>query len=107
MSSSNLQAKPPTPHRIFKSCIDKTERFHASLRRNYYFFTEPDPKKILSRYNYFAYQHGVAGNDFTKLPDGQVFIGKVCPGESAFPDSPGTACASGGARSSKDCWPTG
>jgi alpha-glucosidase len=29
---------------------------------------------------------GVAGNDFAKLPDGQVFIGKVCPGESAFPD---------------------
>ncbi|HXJ92265.1 MAG TPA: glycoside hydrolase family 31 protein [Terriglobia bacterium] len=36
--------------------------------------------------NYFAYQQGIAGNDFAKLPDGKVFIGKVWPGESAFPD---------------------
>jgi alpha-glucosidase len=36
--------------------------------------------------SYFAYQQGLAGNDFAKLPDGKVFIGPVWPGPSAFPD---------------------
>jgi len=36
--------------------------------------------------NYFAYQQGLAGNDFARRPDGKVFIGPVWPGPSAFPD---------------------
>ena len=36
--------------------------------------------------NYWVYQQGLAGNDFAKLPDGKVFVGKVWPGEAAFPD---------------------
>jgi alpha-glucosidase len=36
--------------------------------------------------NYWVYQQGLAGDDFAKLPDGKPFVGKVWPGESAFPD---------------------
>jgi alpha-glucosidase len=36
--------------------------------------------------NYWVYQQGLAGNDFAKMPDGKLFVGKVWPGESAFPD---------------------
>jgi alpha-glucosidase len=36
--------------------------------------------------NYSAYKQGLAGNYFVKKPDGKVFVGKVWPGESAFPD---------------------
>ncbi|MGH7867161.1 MAG: glycoside hydrolase family 31 protein, partial [Candidatus Dormibacteraceae bacterium] len=35
---------------------------------------------------YWVYQQGLAGNDFVKMPDGSVYIGKVWPGDSAFPD---------------------
>jgi alpha-glucosidase len=36
--------------------------------------------------NYKAYQEGIRGDYFVKKPDGTVFVGKVWPGESAFPD---------------------
>jgi len=36
--------------------------------------------------NYSAYQEGVAGDYFVKKPDGKIYVGKVWPGESAFPD---------------------
>lgn len=36
--------------------------------------------------NYQAYQEGVAGDYFVKKPDGKIYVGKVWPGESAFPD---------------------
>ena len=35
---------------------------------------------------YWVYQQGIAGDEFAKLPDGKPFVGKVWPGESAFPD---------------------
>ena len=35
---------------------------------------------------YGAYRTGLAGNHFLKYPDGRLFIGKVWPGECAFPD---------------------
>ncbi len=35
---------------------------------------------------YVAYRTGLAGNHFLKYPDGRMFIGKVWPGECAFPD---------------------
>lgn len=36
--------------------------------------------------NYRAYAQGVADGNFVKRPDGQLYIGKVWPGDSAFPD---------------------
>jgi alpha-glucosidase len=35
---------------------------------------------------YHAYRTGLAGDHFLKRPDGSVYIGKVWPGECAFPD---------------------
>ena len=35
---------------------------------------------------YHAYRSGLAGDHFLKYPDGRIFIGKVWPGECAFPD---------------------
>jgi alpha-glucosidase len=65
----------------------------------------PDPPKLLSDLrqqgfrvvtiidpgvkqdpNYWVYQRGLAGDDFVKLPDATIFIGKVWPGNAAFPD---------------------
>ncbi|HXH49691.1 MAG TPA: TIM-barrel domain-containing protein, partial [Terriglobia bacterium] len=36
--------------------------------------------------SYWVYKEGLAGDDFVRMPDGRIFIGKVWPGESAFPD---------------------
>ena len=36
--------------------------------------------------NYWVYKEGLAGDDFVKMPDGKIFVGKVWPGDSAFPD---------------------
>ncbi len=36
--------------------------------------------------SYSAFRSGSAGDHFLKYPDGKVFIGKVWPGECAFPD---------------------
>ena len=35
---------------------------------------------------YHAYRSGLAGDHFLRYPDGRTFIGKVWPGECAFPD---------------------
>lgn len=35
---------------------------------------------------YAPYDSGVAGDEFVKNPDGSVFVGKVWPGDSVFPD---------------------
>jgi alpha-glucosidase len=35
---------------------------------------------------YRPYEEGIAGDQFVKNPDGGVFIGKVWPGDSAFPE---------------------
>src|SRR3989304_5618291 len=35
---------------------------------------------------YSAFRSGMAGDHFLKYPDGRLFIGKVWPGECAFPD---------------------
>ena len=35
---------------------------------------------------YAPYDTGIAGNDFVHNPDGSVFVGKVWPGPSVFPD---------------------
>jgi alpha-glucosidase len=36
--------------------------------------------------SYWVYKEGLAGNYFVRMPDGKIFVGKVWPGESAFPD---------------------
>jgi alpha-glucosidase len=36
--------------------------------------------------NYWVYKEGLADNDFVRMPDGKIFVGKVWPGNSAFPD---------------------
>jgi alpha-glucosidase len=36
--------------------------------------------------SYWVYQEGAKGDHFVKKPDGSYFIGKVWPGECAFPD---------------------
>lgn len=36
--------------------------------------------------NYWVYREGLAGDDFVRMPDGQVYHGAVWPGMSAFPD---------------------
>jgi alpha-glucosidase len=41
---------------------------------------------IKSDTSYHAYRSGLAGDHFLKYPDGRTFIGKVWPGECAFPD---------------------
>lgn len=65
----------------------------------------PDPKRMISDLgqqgfkiavivdpgikedtSYEAYRSGREGNHFLKYPDGRTFIGKVWPGECAFPD---------------------
>ena len=65
----------------------------------------PDPAKLLSDLrrqgfrvvtiidpgvkvdaNYWVYQQGLAGNDFVRMPDGKVYVGKVWPGDASFPD---------------------
>ncbi|MGH9430419.1 MAG: glycoside hydrolase family 31 protein [Terriglobia bacterium] len=54
-------------------------------KEGFHIVTIIDPGvKVDSKYR--VYQQGLAGNDFVKMPDGSVFIGKVWPGDSAFPD---------------------
>ena len=36
--------------------------------------------------NYQPYESGLNGNEFVKNPDGSLFVGKVWPGPSVFPD---------------------
>ena len=43
---------------------------------------------------YSAFQSGTAGDHFLKYPDGKLFIGKVWPGECAFPDFSSSAARS-------------
>ena len=41
---------------------------------------------IKKQSGYKPYDEGIAGDDFVKNPDGSVFVGKVWPGDSVFPD---------------------
>jgi alpha-glucosidase len=38
------------------------------------------------RQNYFPYDSGVAGDHFVRNPDGSLYVGKVWPGPSVFPN---------------------
>lgn len=56
--------------------------------------------------NYFAYQQGIAGNDFVTMRDGKYLSARFGRARARFPTSPGIACANGGERSSKAYWRT-
>lgn len=64
---------------------DPSGLLHDLHQQGFHVVTIVDPG-VKQDPNYFAYQQGLAGNDFAKLPDGKVFIGPVWPGPSAFPD---------------------
>jgi alpha-glucosidase len=54
-------------------------------RQGFHVVTIIDPG-VKEDTSYSVYEQGVAGDDFAKLPNGRIFIGKVWPGDSAFPD---------------------
>ncbi len=55
------------------------ERFHVVA------ITDPHIA-YLPNQNYAPYDMGASGNHFLKNPDGSLFVGKVWPGASVFPD---------------------
>jgi alpha-glucosidase len=76
-------------YRVFtwdKSRFPDPQRLLSDLRQQgFRVVTIIDPG-IKADPNYWVYQQGLAENVFVKKPDGGVYIGKVWPGESAFPD---------------------
>ena len=76
-------------YRVFtwdKSRFPDPPRLLADLRKQgFKVVTIIDPG-IKVDPNYRAYAQGVAEGNFVKKPDGQLYIGKVWPGDSAFPD---------------------
>ncbi|HEV2426280.1 MAG TPA: TIM-barrel domain-containing protein, partial [Terriglobia bacterium] len=64
---------------------DPSGLLHDLHQHGFHVVTIVDPG-VKQDANYFVYQQGLAGNDFAKLPDGEVFVGPVWPGPSAFPD---------------------
>ena len=76
-------------YRVFtwdKSRFPDPRRLLADLRKHgFKVVTIIDPG-IKVDPNYRAYAQGVAEGNFVKKPDGQLYIGKVWPGDSAFPD---------------------
>ena len=76
-------------YRVFtwdKSRFPDPRRLLADLRKQgFKVVTIIDPG-IKVDPNYRAYAQGVAEGNFVKKPDGQLYIGKVWPGDSAFPD---------------------
>jgi alpha-glucosidase len=56
-------------------------------KQNFHVVAITDPHIAhLPNANYAPYDSGIAGNHFVKNPDGSVYIGKVWPGPSVFPD---------------------
>lgn len=76
-------------YRVFtwdKSRFPNPARMIAELRRQgFRIVTIIDPG-IKVDPNYPVYQEGLAGDYFVKKPDGKIYVGRVWPGESAFPD---------------------
>ena len=54
-------------------------------RQGFHVVTIIDPGIKLDP-NYWVYQQGLAADAYVKKPDGKVYVGKVWPGESVFPD---------------------
>ncbi len=76
-------------YRVFtwdKTRFPDPPRMLADLRREgFRVVTIVDPGVKVDP-DYGVYQQGLAGDYFVKKPDGTVFMGKVWPGVSAFPD---------------------
>jgi len=76
-------------YRVFtwdKSRFPDPPKLLADLRRQgFRIVTNVDPG-VKADPNYWVYQQGLAGDDFVKKPDGKLYIGKVWPGDCAFPD---------------------
>lgn len=76
-------------YRVFtwdKSRFPDPPKLLADLRKQGFHVVNIIDPGIKVDPNYWVYQQGLAGNYFVKKPDGQVYQGKVWPGESAFPD---------------------
>ncbi len=58
----------------------------ADLRKEGFHLTVIIDPGIKVDPNYWVYKEGLAGSDFVRMPNGKIFVGKVWPGESAFPD---------------------
>ena len=76
-------------YRVFtwdKSRFSDPPRLLADLRKQgFKVVTIIDPG-IKVDPNYWAYAQGLEDGNFVKKPDGRLYIGKVWPGDSAFPD---------------------
>jgi alpha-glucosidase len=57
----------------------RAEGFHAILITDLHIKKDPD-------HGYVPYDSGIKNDVFVKNPDGSVFVGKVWPGDSVFPD---------------------
>lgn len=76
-------------YRIFtwdKSRFPDPQRMISDLRRQGFRVINIIDPGIKVDPNFWIYQQGVAGNDFVRMPDGKIFVGKVWPGDSVFPD---------------------
>lgn len=65
----------------FSSFVDELRRmqFHVVLITDLHL-------AYLPNHGYAPFNSGLAGNHFLKNPDGSLYIGKVWPGQSVFPD---------------------
>jgi len=72
----NSKAFPDFPGMIAQLHADN---FHVVLITDLHIADDPDP-------GYLPYRTGIAGGDFVKNPDGSVYVGRVWPGPSVFPD---------------------
>jgi len=57
----------------------RAENLHVVMITDLHIADLPD-------HNYLPYDSGMAGDHFVKNPDGSVYVGKVWPGPSVFPD---------------------
>jgi alpha-glucosidase len=76
-------------YRIFtwnRTAFPDPTRMLADLRREGFHTAVIVDPGIKADTSYHAYRTGLAGNHFLKYPDGRTYIGKVWPGECAFPD---------------------
>jgi alpha-glucosidase len=56
-----------------------SEHFHVVAITDLHIAKLPDA-------GYAPYDTGIAGDHFVKMPDGSIYVGKVWPGDSVFPD---------------------
>jgi alpha-glucosidase len=76
-------------YRVFtwdKSRFPDPPRLLSDLRREGFRVVPIIDPGIKVDPNYWAYQEGLKGDEFVKMPDGKPFVGAVWPGECNFPD---------------------